>query len=285
MPVMWSRSGREQQRISNMSSVVMCETQVSDLLAGGDVAEARRLLVETIRLRPDDQRARMFLFQLLCVEGEWDKARNQLHALGGLSPEAQLLTAAYGQTIEGERARSRAFAGQQATPLLVNAPDWATALASASGLATAKAEAVRATALEACPDTPGEVDGRPFDFLFDADERFGPMLEAVIGGRWGLVPFAIVEEISTEGPVDLRDLVWLPAEIRFRQGPALAAMLPVRYPGTQDEPAAALHLARVTEWREANGRIRGVGQRVWTTSTGEDVGILSFRRIRFADPS
>jgi type VI secretion system protein ImpE len=28
--------------------------------------------------------------------------------------------------------------------------------------------------------------------------------------------------------------------------------------------------------------VQGVGQRVWTTSSGEDVGILSFRRISFA---
>ena len=117
------------------------------------------------------------------------------------------------------------------------------------------------------------------------DARFGPMFEAIVAGRWGLIPFAMVEEISTEGPVDLRDLVWLPAEIRFRQGPALAAMLPVRYPGTEREPEGGLRLARMTEWREAGGLVRGNGQRVWTTGEGEDVGILSFRRIRFADPS
>lgn len=263
-----------------MSSDLMSEARVSDLLAAGDVAEARRRLVETLRSRPDDRRARMFLFQLLCVEGEWDKARAQLRALAELSPEAQMLAAAYGQAIEGEQTRARVFAGEEPASLLVDAPAWAADLVSALG-----AGEPIAAALEACPDTPGEVDGRPFDFLFDGDDRFGPMFEAIVAGRWGLIPFAMVEEIGTEGPVDLRDLVWLPAEIRFRQGAALAAMLPVRYPGTEREPEAGLRLARMTEWREADGLVRGVGQRVWTTSDGEDVGILSFRRIRFADPS
>jgi type VI secretion system protein ImpE len=263
-----------------MASDVMNEAQVGGLLAAGDTAEARRLLAETVRSRPGDQRARMFLFQLLCVEGEWDKARAQLRALAELSPEAQMLAAAYGQAIEGEQARTRVFAGEEAASLLIDAPAWAQALVS--GMATGPLDTA---ALDGCPDTPGEVDGRPFDFLFDGDDRFGPMFEAIVAGRWGLVPFAMVEEISTEGPVDLRDLVWLPAEIRFRHGPALAAMLPVRYPSTDREPEGALRLARMTEWRETGGLIRGVGQRVWTTSAGQDVGILSFRHIRFADPS
>ncbi|WP_019832430.1 type VI secretion system accessory protein TagJ [Sphingomonas sp. PR090111-T3T-6A] len=263
-----------------MSSDLMSEAQVSDLLAVGDVATARKLLVEALRSRPDDQRARMFLFQLLCVEGEWEKARAQLRALSELSPEAQMLAAAYGRTIEGEQTRARVFAGEEPASLLVDAPAWAADLVSVRG-----AGAPAAAALEACPDTPGDLDGRLFDFLFDGDDRFGPMFEAIVAGRWGLVPFAVVEEISTEGPVDLRDLVWLPAEIRFRHGPALAAMLPARYPGTEREPESALRLARMTEWHEGDGLIQGVGQRVWTTSGGEDVGILSFRRIRFADPS
>jgi type VI secretion system protein ImpE len=62
-------------------------------------------------------------------------------------------------------------------------------------------------------------------------------------------------------------------------------MLPVRYPGTEREQQSALRLARITEWRDSSGLLRGAGQRVWTTSAGEDVGILSFRRIRFANPS
>jgi len=225
----------------------------------------------------------MFLFQLFCVEGEWDKARRQLRALGELSPESRILVAAYGQAIDGEQARARAFAGDEDAKLLVDAPGWAADLARAA--AGKSADALREAALEACPDAPGEVDGRPFEFLFDGDSRFGPMFEAIVAGRWGLVPFAAVEQITTEGPVDLRDLVWLPAEIRLREGRSLAAMLPVRYPGTESETDSALRLAGRTEWREEGRLVCGVGQHIWTTSAGDDVGILSFRKIRFAEPS
>ena len=262
------------------------EPQALERLAAGDTVEARRLLVEQVREHPDDQRARMFLFQLLCIEGAWDKARSQLRALGELSPEAQMLAAAYGQAIKTEAERAEAFAGTGPVRLLVDASDWMADLVAAMEADARgdhdKAGALRANALDACPDTPGDVDGRAFDFLFDGDGRFGPAFEATIAGRWGLISFAAVQEISTEGPVDLRDLVWLPVEIRFHDGSALAAMLPTRYPGTERDADAALRLARRTDWRASTSAVRGLGQRSWTTSGGEEFGILSFRKIRFA---
>ena len=51
------------------------------LLRDGDLDGARSALVETVRSNPADARARMFLFQLLAVAGEWDKAHTHLEAL------------------------------------------------------------------------------------------------------------------------------------------------------------------------------------------------------------
>jgi len=251
-------------------------------LSSADIKEARKLVGDIVRLRPSDQRARMFLFQLLCVECAWAKASSQLRALETLSPEARILAAAYGQAIEGELHRAEVFRAQAPASLLVDAPDWAVDIVDALAADPQEAAARRASAFDRCPDTPGEIDGKRFDFLFDPDNRFGPTFEAIVAGRWGLIPFSAVEEIETEGPVDLRDMVWLPAEIRFRQGPALAAMLPVRYPDIETESDTELLLSRRTEWREHSGALRGAGQRVWTTSGGDDVDILSFRHVRFA---
>lgn len=251
-------------------------------LKASDIAGALRTLRDRLRGKPDDQRARIFLFQALCIEGAWDKARTQLKALAELSPEAQMLAVAYNLAIQGEVARSAACRGLDPAVLLHASPIWAVELANAFAADPRGAAEMRARAFDSSPDTPGEVDGRPFDYLFDGDGRFGPAFEAIVAGRWGLLPFCAVEEIRTDGPVDLRDLAWLPAEVRLREGGSVAALLPVRYPGTEHEADSQLRLARRTEWREDDGLVRGVGQRVWTTSSGEDVGILSFRHIRFA---
>jgi type VI secretion system protein ImpE len=251
-------------------------------------ADRRTTLIHNIKNDPNDLESRMYLFQLFCVEGMWDKARAQLRALAQLSPEAQMLAAGYGQAIAGEGVRAACFAGQGGAALLVDPDGWAADLVAAIDAEAAgdfaRGVQLRFDAFDRCPLFSGEVDGRSFQTLFDGDMRFGPTLEAIVAGRWGLIPFSAIVEIVTAGPVDLRDLVWLPAEIRFREGPSLAAMLPVRYPGVEHEAEADFRLARRTEWRETPYAVHGAGQRVWTTDAGEDIGILSFRRITFGRP-
>jgi type VI secretion system protein ImpE len=257
-----------------------------EFLRKGDLKGARHALVEAVKRAPDDQQARMFLFQLFCVLGEWEKAKTQLRTLAQLSPEAQMLAVVYNQTIDAETTRADAFAGKAQPALLVSGSTWAGDLAAALG-AFAQGridEGVeqRDRAFDACPDTPGEIDGMAFDFIADADGRFGPAFEAVVHGKWGLVPFESVARIKTEGPKDLRDLVWLPVELEFRTGQSAAAMLPARYPGTEASEDAELLLARGTDWRDMPWGQAGVGQRLWTLSGGQDVGLLSFRNLIFA---
>jgi type VI secretion system protein ImpE len=255
-------------------------------LKSGRIRETRTLLAQALRTTPNDLQARMFLFQLLCIEGQWDKARTHLRALVQVSPEAQMLSTAYGQVIDAETARAEAMIGQTDAPLLAGSEAWAldlsTALRADATGRFAEGDYLRNRAFEAAPDVAGEVDGRAFEFLFDGDARFGPCFEAMVAGRWGLIPFCSVREIVSPGPVDLRDLVWLPVEIALLDGRTLAALLPARYPGTEQETDADLLLGRRTDWREQDERTHGVGQRIWTLSDGQDVGLLSFRRIRFA---
>jgi len=143
------------------------------------------------------------------------------------------------------------------------------------------AAAKREQAFDAAPDTPGELDGVAFDFIADGDTRFGPSFEAIIAGRWGIVPFDSVESIKSEGPRDLRDLVWLPVQLAFKSGQSVNAMLPTRYPGSEFEPDAAIRLARRTDWRDASWGTAGVGQHEWSLSGGEDTGVLSLRKLTF----
>lgn len=250
-------------------------------LRAGDVDGATATLRARLRLRPDDRRARMFLFQLLCVAGDWDRARAQLSLLAQLAPETRMLATAYGQAIAGEVARAAAMRGEDPAPLLRASPGWALDLANAFAADARGAAEMRARAFAAAPDLPGTIDGRAFSYLYDGDGRFGPTFEAIVAGRWGLLPFCVVEEIRTEGPVDLRDLVWLPAEIRLRDGGAVAALLPARYPGSERAEDDRLRLARRTDW-SGEGDPHGIGQRVWTTDRGEEIGLLGFRHLRFA---
>src|ERR1700753_2581462 len=174
------------------------------LLRAGDLDGARASLVEAVRKGPQDQPARMFLFQLMCVSGEWDKALIQLRALAQLSAEAQMLSMAYGQAIEAEKVRADVFAGKAQPAMLVSSSPWAGDLASSLAALgqgrIADDEQLRDTALVAGPGTTGDRDGSSLDWIADSDPRFGPAIEAIIAGQWGLVPFEAIERIVSEGP-------------------------------------------------------------------------------------
>jgi type VI secretion system lysozyme-like protein len=145
----------------------------------------------------------MFLFQLLAVAGEWDKAKKQLQALAQLSGEAQMLAMAYGQAIDAELERAEVFAGRQRVRQHA-ASDWCEGVVDALHHLTngraAEAIAARDAAFDAAPDTPGAFNDEAFAWIADADARFGPAFEAIIGGRYGLQPFDQVAGITSEGP-------------------------------------------------------------------------------------
>lgn len=255
------------------------------LLHEGDLAGARAALVETVRAKPADEPARMFLFQLLAVLGEWDKARSQLQALAQLSPEAQMLSVAYGQVLAAEAERRAVFAGEKRIAVLANPGDWASGLAGAIELLakgeTAAGVASRDAAFDIAPDCPGSFNGAAFEWIADADSRFGPAFEAVIGGRYGLMPFDAVERMTSDGPRDLRDLVWLPVEIAMKSGQSISGFLPARYPGSEASNDSAECLARATSWHEMAWGEAGSGQRLLSFSAGEDQGVLSLRSLEF----
>lgn len=258
----------------------------NELLRLGDLSGARAALVEIVKAKPNDARARMFLFQLFALLGEWDKARLQLTTLAQLSPEAQMLSVAYGQAIDAERERAAAWAGTGPVRVHGTGEDWSMQLAEAiSRLANgdiAGGEELRDAAFAAAADTPGDLDGVGFEWIANADGRLGPTFEAIIGGAWGLVRFEQVSSITSNGVRDLRDLVWYPTEIMFRTGQSVAAMLPGRYPLTERDGSEQDKLARATGWREGPGGDIGMGQQLLTLSGGEDVGLLQLRKLTFS---
>ena len=138
---------------------------------------------------------------------------------------------------------------------------------------------MRAAAFEQAPASAGEIDGEPFEWIADADSRLGPVLEAFVNGRYYWIPFSRLSRISLDLPTDLRDMVWLPAQLHFDNGGETVALIPTRYPGSQSSTDGAIQLARKTEWQDQGGdHYFGLGQRVLSTDAG-DLDLLSVRLI------
>lgn len=261
-------------------------TSPDELIRQGDVGAARAALIEEVRAKPDDRPARMFLSQVLLILGEWDKALTHMKAIANLSPEAMTLFTAYDRCVSAEKSREAVFAAKAAPVSLVpgSAP-WFDKLlgalaAETRGDAQTAAE-LRAQAYDEAPETPGEADGRKFKFIADADARFGPALEVILDGRYGLIPFEAITSLTSEGATDLRDFVWLPARLTLKSEQSGNVFLPVRYPGSQGDADGLIKLGRKTDW-DGHGDLgnAGRGQRVFDADESE-IAILSLRKLAF----
>ena len=89
-----------------------------ELLREGQLDEALAALQQEIRQSPADAKLRVFLFQLLAVQGQWDRALTQLSVVGELDALALPMVQTYREAIRCEVLRSEVFAGKR-TPLPV----------------------------------------------------------------------------------------------------------------------------------------------------------------------
>jgi type VI secretion system protein ImpE len=252
------------------------------LFKAGDISGARAALAGELKRNPQDVRARQFFWQLLAIVGDLDKADTQLKALGGVQASAMMLGSVYMQAINAERLRARTFAGEIAPKSLVGVEPWVQGLLDALAATikgTPGAAARHDAALAEAPASPGSVEGEAFEWLADADTRFGPMLEVIIGADYGFIPFAAMNRIRATEVADLRDTVWRPAEIGLKSGQSSMVFIPARYPGTVATGDAALILGHRTDWLDSNGIEVGLGQRLLATDIN-DIGVLEPFDIR-----
>lgn len=259
-----------------------------ELLAAGEPDAALAALQQQVRGHAADVKLRTFLFQLLAVLGQWTRAMDQLKVCGELDHGTLAMVNTYGPALQCEALRHAVFAGKTMPHVFGPPAPWVAQLAQALQLDAqgqgAQAAQLRATALDDAPASSGSLNDVPFAWIADADSRLGPVLEVIINGRYGWLPFLHIAQVQIEPVSDLRDLVWSPAQITFANGGDTVALLPVRYTGTADEGDGALRLARRTDWLAlADGQFRGLGQRVLSTDS-QELGLLEVRKI-LIDPA
>ncbi len=261
---------------------------VKEMVSGGQPAQALAAAQAQVRARPDDAELRVLLFQLMVVAGQWERAATQLELCGELDDAALAMVHTYREALQCELAREAVFKGQT-TPMVLGQPaEWVALLvqalqAQASGDPVG-AQSLRDQALEQAPPTAGTLDGQAFEWICDADSRLGPVLEAVVNGRYCWVPFAALRRVQIEAPQDLRDLVWTPAHLEFPNGGDSIALIPTRYVGSTVLEDERIWMARRTEWQPLGSeQFAGLGQRVFATEAGEHA-LLDIRSIELRSP-
>ena len=225
------------------------------LFQAGKLNEAVQALGVEVRDNPTDVQRRTFLFELLCFQGEYDRAEKHLHVLADATPDAKMGAVLYFSALHAERLRRETFQKKD-FPSVAATPN----------------------------DRPGTLNGKVFESFEDADPRVGARLEVFAAGAYLWLPLAHVESIETEAPKRLRDLLWLPALVRT--GPAFKGtelgevLLPVLAPDSFRRSDDSIRLGRATEWVEVDGQAVPFGQRVFDID-GEEIPLLEIRKVEF----
>jgi len=264
------------------------KTEAQAHLRAGRLQEALSALRQAVRKSPTDASLRVFLFELLSLVGEWEKALTQLQVVGELDPDSFLLAQAFRPAVQCEVLRGEVFSGKR-TPLIFGEPEpWVSWLVQANHLiATGKAEAsaeLREQAFAEAPASAGAINGQSFEWIADGDSRLGPMLEVILEGKYYWIPFARMVSIRIGSPETLRDLIWIPAQFTWSNGGNATGLIPVRYAGTESSSDDALRLSRKTDWLKRSDELFiGVGQRMLATDHTE-YPLLEARQIGFESP-
>jgi type VI secretion system protein ImpE len=254
-------------------------------LKQGQFDEALQALQQAIRKEPANTKLRIFLFQLLCVMGAWERALSQLKVAGDMDSLNLPMAQTYREAIHCELFRKKVFSGEKSPLIFGDPPEWSAFLIEALKHTGAGeyslAEKLRTQAFELAQCSSGSIDEQPFEWIADADNRIGPIMEAIINGRYYWIPMQRLKQVAIDPPEDLRDMVWAPAHLTFENEGQAVALIPARYPGTEDESDSMLKLGRKTEWLEPyQGLYTGLGQRMWATDVDE-YPLLSTRQIDF----
>lgn len=257
-------------------------------LKQGDLSATLAALQDQVRANPGDAKLRIFLFQLLCITGDWKRAITQLKLCAELDPMAIPMAQAYREGIICEVFREKVFSGER-DPLIFGEPvEWVALMIEANKTLAqgnaAQATALRNKAFDQVPDMGGELNGQRFEWIADADMRLGPLLEIVINGKYFWMPFSSIRSLTVEEPEDLRDHVWTAAQLTLQNDGEFVALIPTRYVGTISTGDDASKLSRTTLWDDAGDEtFTGIGQRLLSTDQDE-VALMDLRSLTMDAP-
>lgn len=240
----------------------------SELYKAGKLQEAIDEQIKVVKASPADHAKRLFLFELLAFAGDLDRAKRQIEAVQYTEMELDAAVQAYRKLVAAEQFRRKVFADGIMPQFLTTPPphlgkrlEAINALRNRQG---AEAAAILAEAAAAAPKVAGLLNGKPFTALRDGDDLQGPTLEVMAHGDYYWVPLEQVETLSMNPPRFPRDLIWFPAKLAVKEGPAGDVFLPALYPQAHADPDDQVKLGRLSDWTAGDdGPVRGIGARVF----------------------
>lgn len=255
------------------------------LFEAGKLGAAIGELTREVKAHPGDVARRIFLFEVLCFAGEWDRAEKQLDAIGHQDVKTEIGVQVYRQNIKAERDRRKLFSDGLHPHFLTEPPAYVDLhLAAINRLREGNHAEARQTldrAEEERPALTGTFNGKRFEDFREWDDTVGPVLELIVKGEYTWLPFEQIRRMEIIAPKHTRDLVWAGARVEAADGTIGEVYVPALYAGSSEHPNDQVRLGRMTDWNRLSDDLAlAVGLRVFLVD-GEDKPLFEARSVEF----
>ncbi|EMQ2877955.1 type VI secretion system accessory protein TagJ [Vibrio cidicii] len=238
----------------------------------GELQQAKEALVSAIKQDPKNATLRSAFIEVLCLQGDFERADEQLMQAIKLFPEYLAGASQIRHLVKAAQARVD-FAGGAASAQFVSGNDsqnnmlvsFSLALLNQDGEELVevceKAEAAR-------PRATFSINGQTYEDVRDLDDRLAGFIELFSSaGNYFLVPLNQVNSLQLKPATNLLENIWRPCEFDIDglgEGEA-------HFPMTYVDSATDQHkLGRETDWKTLLGteHCLGMGQKMWLAGEG-----------------
>jgi type VI secretion system protein ImpE len=263
-----------------------------ELFDAGNLSGAIEQLTQDVKSNPRELKSRIFLFELLCFAGEFQRAERQLDAIAQTSGDVkvEMGAQAYRSALQAEMSRRAFLTSSKRTPKFFSEPPVYAALhiEAVAKLAENKVEQVEQLLEESArlqSPVKGENDSKRFEGFRDGDDLISPFLEVFFQTDYYWLPFEQIKRMEIQRPSTLRDLLWTPVIVELREKVLGNVFVPTLYHSSHIHPDDLVKLGRMTDWKSiGNGTLLGSGQRTFFADDDE-CPLLEIRKIEFAAES
>lgn len=252
---------------------------IRELLSSGQLEEAITHAQNTLRKDPSATDVRACLIELLCLDGQLERADEMLMSLAKHQPDWLAGAANLRQLMRAQHSREALARGQLADDVVATQGEQLEALLAvnlnlAEGNTAAASEAAR-TLESGRTDTRYRVGDLEGDFR-DCDDSLAGFFEGLgTDGHYYLWLWSDIREVEFHAVSSPVELIWRRASVTLKDGRQGEVFVPLTYLRSE---TASQKLGRETDWQEhEGGLVTGLGLKMFLL--GDDAITLESVRL------
>ncbi len=242
-------------------------THWKNTLSQGQIQPSLDLLIKGIKVSPKDAGLRSAFIELLCINGDYERADEQLMQSIKLYPEYLAGASQLRHLVKAAQARKDFTLGAASATVLGGSEETMKSLV-ALNLSLTQNELDQASKLTLNMENSRVtkellVNGTSYSDVRDIDDRLGGYIELFSSaGNYFLVPISDINTLEMKPANSLLENIWRPVEFDINGLGEGEGHMPLTYIDSQTD---AQKLGRETDWKQIGSEdiYIGLGQKCW----------------------